>query len=81
MLLAEQPCPLQQPLWSHRAQPAPEALVDLPKREPEMIYMFVYSELQSSESFSNPLPTITLQQSLNWSLDEYHAVVNMKTWS
>lgn len=36
-----------------------------------MIYMFVYSELHSSESLSNPLPTITLQQSLNWSLGEW----------
>lgn len=36
-----------------------------------MIYMFVYSELHSSESFSNPLPTIILQQIWNWSLREW----------
>lgn len=35
-----------------------------------MIYMFVYSELHSSESFSNPLPTIILQHILNRSLGE-----------
>lgn len=36
-----------------------------------MISMFVYSELHSSESFSNPLPTNILQQILNWSLSEW----------